>query len=92
MAIEGYDEMRLVGQRKSAGGKVGGGRLHEEKEALGRSVEKCSVGPQVVSVKWVDTNRGESRKTVPQARDFRGPDKDREDLFAATPPWELRNC
>ena len=24
------------------------------------------------------------------ARDFRGADKDREDLFAATPPWELK--
>ena len=24
------------------------------------------------------------------ARDFKGWDKDREDLFAATPPWELK--
>ena len=24
------------------------------------------------------------------ARDFKGSEKDREDLFAATPPWELK--
>ena len=51
-------------------------------------------GQRIVSVKWVDTNKGTEEQ--PQircrlvARDFRAADKDREDLFAATPPWELK--
>ena len=51
-------------------------------------------GHRIVSVKWVDTNKGIEEKPVIRcrlvARDFRGADKDREDLFAATPPWELK--
>ena len=51
-------------------------------------------GQRVVSVKWVDTNKGTDDKPEVRcrlvARDFKGPEKDREDLFAATPPWELK--
>ena len=51
-------------------------------------------GHRIVSVKWVDTNKGTENKPEIRcrlvARDFRGADKDREDLFAATPPWELK--
>ena len=51
-------------------------------------------GHRNVSVKWVDTNKGTENKPELRcrlvARDFRGADKDREDLFAATPPWELK--
>ena len=51
-------------------------------------------GQRVVSVKWVDTNKGTQERPEIRcrlvARDFRGADKDREDLFAATPPWELK--
>ena len=51
-------------------------------------------GHRIVSVKWVDTNKGTEEKPEIRcrlvARDFRGADKDREDLFAATPPWELK--
>ena len=51
-------------------------------------------GKRVVSVKWVDTNKGTEEKPMIRsrlvARDFRAADKDREDLFAATPPWELK--
>ena len=51
-------------------------------------------GQRVVSVKWVDTNKGTDEKPEIRcrlvARDFKGNDKDREDLFAATPPWELK--
>ena len=49
---------------------------------------------RVVSVKWVDTDKGTKESSLIRsrlvARDFRVPDKDREDLFAATPPWELK--
>ena len=45
-------------------------------------------GHRIVSVKWVDTNKGTENKLEIRcrlvARDFRGADKDREDLFAAT--------
>ena len=51
-------------------------------------------GQRIVSVKWVDTNKGTENKPEMRcrlvARDFRGADKDREDLFAAAPPWELK--
>ena len=51
-------------------------------------------GQRVVSVEWVDTNKGTDEKPEIRcrlvARDFKGNDKDREDLFAATPPWELK--
>ena len=51
-------------------------------------------GQRIVSVKWVDTNYGTEEQPEIRcrlvARDFRGRDKDREDLFAATPPWELK--
>ena len=51
-------------------------------------------GHRIVSVKWVHTNTGTDDNPEVRcrlvARDFRGTDKDREDLFAATPPWELK--
>ena len=48
-----------------------------------------------VSVKWVDTNKGSDEVLVIRsrlvARDFRETgDKDRQDLFAATPPLQLK--
>ena len=51
-------------------------------------------GHRIVSVKWVDTNKGTGEKPEIRCRlgprDFRGADKDRDDLFAGTPPWELK--
>ena len=52
-------------------------------------------GHRIVSVRWVDTNKGSEAKPEIRsrlvARDFNGGwDRDREDLFAATPPWELK--
>ena len=48
----------------------------------------------MTSVKWVDTNKGTEDRPLIRcrlvARDFRAADRDREDLFAATPPWELK--
>ena len=56
------------------------------------SWEKTGKGP--VSVRWVDTNKGgldewEIRCRL-VARDFKGGDKDRDDLFAGTPPLEAK--
>ena len=54
-----------------------------------------AAGHRVVSVRWVDTNKGTADRPDVRsrlvARDFNaGVDRDREDLFAATPPWELK--
>ena len=55
---------------------------------------KEAEGQRIVSVKWVDTNKGTEDQPEIRcrwvARDFKGADRDREDLFAATPPWELK--
>ena len=51
-------------------------------------------GHRIVSVKWVDTNKGTEENPEIRcrlvARALRGGDKDKEDLFAAGPPWELK--
>ena len=58
--------------------------------------EECwrLTGKEPVSCRWVDTNKGTEAKPSARsrmvARDFKGKDKDREDLFAATPSWELK--
>ena len=54
--------------------------------------EKTGKAP--VTVKWVDTDKGDGKEAKIRsrlvARDFPGKgEKDREDLFAATPPLEL---
>ena len=66
-----------------------------EKEKLWDVVSReMAAGKRIVSVKWVDTNKG--TEEAPEircrlvARDFNSGDRDREDLFAATPPWELK--
>ena len=66
-----------------------------QKEQLWDVVQRQQAeGQRIVSVKWVDTNKGSDDKPEIRcrlvARDFKGHDKDREDLFAATPPWELK--
>ena len=61
-----------------------------------RPIEECwqKTGKAPVSVRWVDTNKGtpefvEVRSRL-VARDFKGADKDRDDLFAETPPLEAQ--
>ena len=98
-----------AGQEEQAWDDVRGGELDREEvrnarmeevqymkakglwEVVPRSRAEAS---RVVSVKWVDTNKGTDEKPLIRcrlvARDFRVADKDREDLFAATPPWELK--
>ena len=50
------------------------------------------TGKAPVSVRWVNTNKGGPDKMDIRcrlvARDFKGRDKDRDDLFAETPPLE----
>ena len=44
-----------------------------------------------MTVRWVDTNKGTFDYLIRSrlvARDFKGDDKDRDDLFAETPPLE----
>ena len=56
--------------------------------------EECwrKTGRAPVTVRWVDTNKGSPViRSRLVARDFRQPgDKDRQDLFAAMPPLEMK--
>ena len=62
-----------------------------------KDVGECweRTGKKPTSVKWVDTDKGTVTDPLVRcrlvARDFKGKgEKDREDLFAATPPLELK--
>ena len=60
-----------------------------------RDESYSKTGKKPVSLKWVDMNKGSDEVPVIRsrlvARDFREKgDKDRHDLFAATPPLELK--
>ena len=61
-----------------------------------RPITECyaKTGKAPMSVRWVDTNKGDRIKMLIRsrlvARDFRGMDKGRDDLFAATPPLEAK--
>jgi hypothetical protein len=53
------------------------------------------MGKEPITTKWVDTNKGTQERPIVRsrlvARDFKVKnEKDREDLFAATPPWEAK--
>jgi hypothetical protein len=57
-----------------------------------KPIKECwdRTGKAPVSVRWVDTNKGGEWEVVVRsrlvARDFKGKDGDRDDLFAETPP------
>lgn len=87
------------------GGWLDPNRVHEarmeevgfmQKQGLWDVVPRSrALGHRIVSVRWVDTNKGTLEcpdvRCRLVARDFNaGVDRDREDLFAATPPWELK--
>ena len=62
---------------------------------LDRDECHSKTGKRPVSVKWVETNKGSDEVPVIRSRlvahDFRERgDKDRQDLFAATPPLKLK--
>ena len=60
------------------------------------SIEECIrvSGKRPVSTRWVNTNKGGEDtwdiRCRLVARDFKGNDKDRDDLFAGTPPLEAK--
>ena len=83
-------------------GKVREARLEEVGYMIRKGIwkevdiQECwdRTGREPVTVKWVDTDKGEDGHVAIRsrlvARDFRTKgEKDREDLFAATPPLEL---
>ena len=97
------------GQEEQAWDDVRGGELDREEVRKARMEEvqymkdkglwevvprARAESERVVSVKWVDTNKGSEEAPLIRsrlvARDFRVADTDREDSFAATPPWELK--
>ena len=59
-----------------------------------RPIKECwdKTGKAPITVKWVDVNKGDEKNIIVRsrlcARDFKGNDKDRDDLFAASPPLE----
>ena len=61
-----------------------------------RPIQECweRLGKGPTSVKWVDTDKGPGEEMLIRsrlvARDFKGSDKDRDDLFAGTPPLEAK--
>ena len=48
------------------------------------------TGKAPVSVRWVDVQKAEGVRSRLVARDFKGGDKDRDDLYAATLPLESK--
>ncbi len=82
---------------EGAGGEIGGGKPRDSKghlEELDVKERWGRTGKEPVTFKWIDTDRGEGSKVKIRsrlvARDLRTiGDKDREDLFVATPPLEL---
>ncbi len=57
-----------------------------------KPIQECwdKTGKDPVSVRWVDTDKGDLIRSRLVARDFKGQDKDRDDLFAETPPLEAK--
>ena len=63
-----------------------------------RPEEECweKLGKPPVSMRWVDTNKGDDYdleweiRSRLVARDFKGGEKHRDDLFAETPPLEAK--
>ena len=59
-------------------------------------LEDCfaTTGKPPTGVRWIDTNKGSGEKPNYRSRlvakDFRGNEPDREDLFAAIPPLEAK--
>ena len=68
--------------------------MQDRKKWTVKPVQECwdRTGKDPVSTRWVDTNKGGAEamevRSRMVARDFKGSDKDRDDLFAETPPLE----
>jgi hypothetical protein len=65
-------------------------------DLVNRDVATMAGCKKPTTVKWIDIDKGTAEKPVVRsrlvARDFKGKDGGREDLFAATPPWEILKC
>jgi hypothetical protein len=67
--------------------------LNKRKIWCERTVKECfeKTGKAPVSVRWVDVRKGSGEvRSRLVARDFKGGEKGRDDLFAATPPLEAK--
>ena len=59
-------------------------------------IRECwdSTGEAPISTRWIDINKGDDEHPNYRSRwvgrDFKGSDRDRDDLFAATPPLEAK--
>ena len=57
-----------------------------------KHISECwdETGKAPVTVRWVVVQKAEGVRSRLVARDFKAGDKDRDDLFAATPLWKAR--
>ena len=91
-ANEGYIPMAKV--REAKGEEIG--FMEDRKIWSIKSIKECwgKTGKAPVSVRWAIVNKGTPDEMVIRcrlvARDFKGGDKDRDDLFAETPPLEAK--
>ena len=91
---------REGGWKGGRGGGQGGGEIQFMKTILlyeEASEEECwrVTGKRPIATKWVDINKGTEEEQEVRcrlvARDFKPKgEKEREDLFAATPPFEAK--
>ena len=83
-------ELKEEDTKKARAEEVGymEGRKIWSVKPIGECWEKLGKAP--VSIRWVDTLKADGVRSRLVARDFKGADNDRDDLFAATPPLESK--
>ena len=59
-----------------------------------RSIDECwaKTGKRPIPTRWVDILKGEDERSRWVAQDFKGNDKNRDDLFASMPPLEAKKA
>ena len=59
-----------------------------------RTIEECwhKTGKRPIPTRWVDILKGDEERSRWVAQDFKGNDKNRDDLFAAMPPLEAKKA
>ena len=59
-----------------------------------RTIEECwaVTNKRPIPTRWVDILKGEDERSRWVAKDFKGNDKNRDDLFAAMPPLEAKKA
>ena len=68
------------------------GYMQKRGSCVVRPVTECweKLGKAPVTIRWVDTLKSDRARSRLVARDVKGGDNDRDDLFAATPPLESK--